>query len=145
MSSAFTWNSPGPWSNPTYAEPGYEHDLFVDEELFFTACSSVTNLPDGYDDCPTAGVFDPNGPVFSFGSYDATQIQAYEYYQGSWFFSGGGSVSTSYAALMGQETENRCLGWNTIWCRYATRTKELTTGNLNWGGAPNQAFWQTSP
>lgn len=66
------WTStPGPW---TGNGPGYEHDLVLNNVTFFSGCNSWTNLPAGYDDCPTVGVLeDPGERVFSWGTFDATQ------------------------------------------------------------------------
>jgi hypothetical protein len=142
MSSSMRWSSPGPWSSPAQGTPGYEHDLYVEDSNYFPYCSSVTNLPVGYDDCPTAGVSEPNGMVFSFGSFDATQIQANKVYTGTWTFGGWGPVTQSYFELQGQENESRCPGgFNSIWCRFSLRTHLLLAGNLNWGGAPTTLYW----
>jgi len=132
------WSSPGPWTNTIYNKAGYEHDLWVQDPNFFTTtCTSMTNLPDAYDDCPTAGVADPNGPVFSFGSFDATKITANTEYFGAWTFTNHGTASTSPFKLQGQENENVCWGYENIWCRYALRTKDLITGwYMYWTGTP---------
>src|SRR5919106_2094628 len=55
--SYFNWDSPGPWSGDG---PGYEHDWKI-SDYFFDSCTTDTNLPSAYDDCPTAGVTDPGG------------------------------------------------------------------------------------
>ncbi|MEX2964421.1 hypothetical protein [Microbulbifer sp. TYP-18] len=140
MDSYFLWDTSGPWS---VSDPGYEHDLNVRDKNFFTStCITATNLPDGYDDCPTAGILDPNGPVFSFGSFDAKKINSGSVYFGAWQFSSHGSATTSPFILMGQENENRCFGIPTIWCMFSTQTKQLITGwNMNWGGYPTVLVW----
>lgn len=62
IDSYMGWSPVGPFS---VSEPGYEHDLWVhDSNFFITTCTSFSNLPNAYDDCNTAGIFDPNGPVF---------------------------------------------------------------------------------
>jgi hypothetical protein len=55
--SSLQWSSPGPWAS---GQPGYEHDLSLND-TYFNSCTSYTNLPNAYDDCPTAGVADPPG------------------------------------------------------------------------------------
>src|SRR6188474_3612797 len=92
--SLFVWNSPGPWRIPSpfniSDDPGYEHDFSVSNQ-FFTACTSWTNLPSAYDDCPTAGVSEPSSTwTFSFGSFHiASGVTANTTYYGSWNLSGG--------------------------------------------------------
>ena len=135
LDSYFYWTSLGPWS---ISNPGYEHDLWVHNPNFFVStCVSYTNLPSGYNDCPTAGIGDPNGPVFSFGSFDADAVSDSTYYWGAWEFYTHGSAGTTPFNLQGQENENTCLGLPTIWCMYAIQTHNLITGwHMNWGGYP---------
>lgn len=141
LDSYFAWESaPGPFS---VSDPGYEHDLWVHNNQFFNStCTSFTNMPDGYDDCPTAGVADPNGPVFSFGTFDATALSS-STYMGGWSFSTHMvSAPTSGFSLQGQENENRCFGIPTIWCMFSTQTQNLITGwYMNWGGTPSYIFF----
>jgi len=135
------WSSPGPWS---VSKPGYEHDLRVHDTQFFTStCVTWTNLPASYDDCPTAGLLDFNGPVFSFGSFDAKKIVANQIYYGAWWFSSHGTASYSPFTLYGQENKNICpLSPNSIWCMLATQTKTLLSGYyMNWGGYPSRLYY----
>lgn len=140
MDSWFVWSSPGPWS---VESPGYEHDLHVHDTNFFAStCISATTMPDGYDDCPTAGVLDPDGPVFSFGTFNANSLAANAAYWGGWQWTSHGSASTSPFTLFGQENENVCLGIPTIWCMYSTQTERLISGwYMNWLGAPTILAW----
>lgn len=102
----------GPWST---SQPGYEHDLSVNDS-YFNSCTSFTSLPNGYDDCPTAGFGDPPGKkVFSFGSFDAERIQPNTSYWGYWQFSGGSGTSTPYD-LYGQEVYKQFCPWDGIEC-----------------------------
>jgi len=138
LDSYFAWGAtPGPFS---VSDPGYEHDLWVHNNQFFNStCTAFTNMPDGYDDCPTAGVGDPNGPVFSFGTFDATALSGSSAYFGGWNFSTHMvAAPTSPFNLQGQENENRCFGLPTIWCMFSTQTRDLITGwYMNWGGTPS--------
>lgn len=140
LDSYFYWGSAGPWS---VSNPGYEHDLWVHDPLFFpSTCVSYTNLPSGYNDCPTAGVLDPSGPVFSFGSFDADSVSNNTWYWGAWTFPAHGFPSTSGFNLQGQENRNVCLGIPTIWCMFSTQTENLLTGlYLVWLGTPTIVFW----
>ena len=97
--SYMKWSSPGPWE---VDDPGYEHDLIL-EETFYDSCTAWTNLPDDYDDCLTAGIQDaPGFTAFSFGTYDAKKIVAKKWYWGYWCFSGGEGTASS-VKLSGQK------------------------------------------
>lgn len=141
MDSYFRWNSPGPWNT---SNPGYEHDLWVHEPSFFTStCTTWSNMPDFYDDCPTAGVLDPNGPVFSFGTYSADELLANVFYFGAWGWTSHATpLLTSGFNLQGQENRNACFGIPTPWCMFSERTQNLITGwQLFFGGVPTVIFF----
>lgn len=76
--SNLLWNQSGPW---TYAGPltysTYQHDLTVRKD-YFSSCTTWSNLPHPYDDCPPAGVSepDPNYVTLSFGTWRAPDILA---------------------------------------------------------------------
>lgn len=129
--SVLTFGTVGPWSS---SEPGYEHDLQLND-TYFNSCTSFSGLPNGYDDCPTAGAADPAGTkIFSFGSFDADRIQANTSYWGYWQFSGGTGSSTFYN-LYGQEVYHQFCFWDGIWCMGSVpnHTHLLRGGTLNWG------------
>ena len=67
------WDLPGDWS---VEKPGYEHDL-VTKSDYFTGCYSSSNLPDWYDDCPTACISEAEEDycAFSLGTYNALLIE----------------------------------------------------------------------
>lgn len=140
LGSFFAWTKEPTWEN---ASPGYEHDLHIPDENFFSgSCTSYTTLPAGYDDCPTAGIFDRHGPVYSFGSFDAKSIERNQWYYGAWRFTTHGNAWYSSVKLQGQESENKCLGLRTIWCMFATDTDDLLIGYyLVWGGWPRWVYW----
>lgn len=136
MNSYFLWGVPT-WS---VSNPGYEHDLWIHNNRYFTStCTTMTNLPDGYDDCPTAGIGDVNGPVFSFGTYDANRISANSWYFGSWSWtSHDTSIAVTGFNLQGQENRNICGGIKSIWCMQSTQTRNLVYGYLMaWLGSPS--------
>ena len=126
--SYFGWSNPGGWLT---ADPGYEHDLLLWPD-YFTACTSWTTLPDGYDDCPTAGILDFDMWAFSFGSYAAKKIQPQTWYYGAWSFSGG-SLSSSKMRLNGQETAHDICPWDSPWCMDGKRSWNLLDGWVYFG------------
>lgn len=102
-------------------------------------CTTWSDLPDPYDDCPTAGVSpDPGVVELSFGTFKAPLIEPGRDYYGSWRFQHQrGDGSTTSVRLDGQEGEfKNCLGRLSIWCIYGihhesvlpTRTTVLPTG-----------------
>lgn len=135
MNSYFLWGVPT-WS---ISNPGYEHDLWVHNNRYFTStCTTMTNLPDSYDDCPTAGISDANGPVFSFGTYNANKISANYWYFDSWSWtSRDTSISVTSFNLQGQENKNICGGIKSISCMKSVQTKNLISGySMVWLGRP---------
>ena len=86
------------WTNPVYDDAGfsdapiYEHDFNVfednsdyDDTPKCSSCLSVSDLPNAYDDCPTAGVLDEGYMGFGFGSWSADEIEPNRYYYGTVF------------------------------------------------------------
>jgi len=134
--SYLNWLNPGGWS---VSDPGYEHDLVV-RKTFFSSCTSYTNLPNGYDDCPTAGVLETNPDyyAFSFGSFHARNIQRQAYY-GSWNFSGGSASSTDYF-LNSQEVAHLICPFDIILCMDGIRSQRLLKGKLR-RGQPLNTCW----
>lgn len=129
--SYLLWSNPGGWS---LSGPGYEHDLVV-QKNYFSACTSWTNLPNGYDDCPTAGYLEtnPNYYAFSFGSFWVQNIiQPSTWYFGSWNFSGGSAPSTDFR-LNGQEVAHDICAFDSPWCMDGRRSQPLLRGWLYWG------------
>lgn len=129
VDSHFKWTVPGGWS---VSDPGYEHDFAVKPD-YYTSCTSWTDLPNGYNDCPTAGWSEPGGFwAFSFGSFHATNIVAGKLYYGSWTFERGGSPTTAFY-LSGQENYHQFCWWDSIWCMNGIRSAPLTSGQLIFG------------
>ncbi len=88
------WNNPGDWSVDM---PGYEHDLVAKRD-YFTECRSYSDLPNWYDDCPTACVSEGSGDycAFSFGTYNALLIEPEFPYWGRVNLTRGSAVSTNF-------------------------------------------------
>jgi len=124
------WDALGPWQ---HNDPGYEHDLAA-KKYYFKGCTSWTNLPAGYDDCPTAGVSE-NGDMwsFTFGTFHAKRIQAGTWYFGFWSLERG-TASTTHFYLNGQENYHGFCPWDSIWCMKASRTLHLLQGDFHLGG-----------
>jgi len=127
--SYLRWGAPGGWS---VSDPGYEHD-FSARSHYFTSCTSWTNLPYGYDDCPTAGVSEPSNLwTFSFGSFHVTHIHSGAWYYGAWNLGGGGSSSSDYQ-LAAQENYRGFCWWDSIWYMKSIRNHTLLSGWLHRG------------
>ena len=127
----------------------YEHDLTVDLSWFMSLtprttlllriakqrrtgyCTTWSNLPYWYDDCPTAGI--PSSysggstddiAEMSFGTFRANAIATNRYYYGSWTIRGhqAGASNSATVRLHGQEgyyytrVPFRNVGCTTIWC-----------------------------
>lgn len=132
--SGLYWRDSGPWTLdcgwPSYECATYEHDLVI-EQGFFGSCTTWTNLPAGYDDCPTAGVDEPNPSIvtLSFGSFRAPDIEEGTYYYGSWNLGDEGPQMSTSVSLAGQEGNPKgfcSLDYN-IWCVGALRTEVLVS------------------
>lgn len=115
--STLRWAAPRGWSR---IDPGYEHDLAL-RSYYFAGCTSWTDLPNGYDDCPTAGATEPSTLwSFSFGSFHAKNVVAGRWYYGSWNFGGYPSAASTDFKLIGQEVSHDICSWDSIWCMAAT-------------------------
>ena len=98
VDTTMRWINPSWWSTRTRttrdlceANPiscaNYEHDLVLDRRWVRSSCTSWSNLPQSYDDCPTAGIRDGEGKVIvSFGTFKAPDIETNQVYYGAWKF-----------------------------------------------------------
>ena len=125
VNSFMKWQAVGPFQ---VSNPGYEHDLNIYPN-YFSSCSSWTTLPDGYDDCSTAGIADGTFHAFSFGSYDAKKIDRNDWYFGAWNFSGGANAPETPVRLFGQETRHLWCPFDYPWCMDGVRSSSA----LVWG------------
>ena len=93
-SDGLIWYLPGDWS---VDRAGYEHDLVARND-YFTSCSSWSDLPNWYDDCETSCVSETSGNycAFSFGTYNATLIEAGWPYTGIWTMTRGSANYTDF-------------------------------------------------
>lgn len=133
--SYLRWNNPGGWS---VSDPGYEHDLKA-LKYYFVGCTTWTDLPYGYDDCPTAGIRDPEPYwIFSFGSFHIANVRPGWWYMGSWYFQMAGAPSSTDFNLSAQEVMHAygCYS-DSIWCMKGTPRSDnnriLTSGAWIWG------------
>jgi hypothetical protein len=114
--SYFKWLNIGGWVGKNGSIPGFELDYAVDSS-YYSYCTSYTTLPQGYDDCETAGIEenDPDTVAFGVGSYDARQISAGTDYFAQWSL-GGGTTSVGAYAVNWSET------WNFVNLGYGPRS-----------------------
>ncbi len=86
----------------------------------FTApfCTAWSDLPMGFDDCPTAGVLAaPDLVELSFGTFKASLIEGGHDYYGFWVFKNQrGAGSTTEVKLYGQEGKYGRGRWENIHC-----------------------------
>lgn len=112
------WYDIGGFKTP---EAGFELDIDL-ERAYYSACTTWNNLPEGYDDCPTAGVLenDPYRNSLGFGSFNARAIRLNTWYFGDWYFESPGLASSNYGnfSLRWQQTYFRSCRYKDIWCYY---------------------------
>ena len=125
VNSFMKWQQVGPFQS---SNPRYEHDLNI-YPTYFSSCTSWTTLPEGYDDCSTAGILDGTYHAFSFGTYDAKEIEADEWEFGAWYFSGGSGAAETPVRLFGQETRHAICPWDRPGCMDGVRS----SSQLAWG------------
>lgn len=146
----FTWDQPGDW-RWYLLQLGFEVDLVLKKGYFSAQlwkpfgkapCSTWTDLPNWYDDCPTAGWSDFNETwSFGFGTFSPGSIRANTQYFGAWYFWGGNAVSESTLLLNAQEVFNLfCPGatfylTKSPWCMDGSRTTTLADGFIKRGEA----------
>lgn len=103
---------------------GFELDIQVrhdpiDERLMFSGCWSWTDLPTGYDDCPTAGVSDPPGyRVYSVGAFEGWRIEPDFWYYSFWGMSRG-QVNYSEGVRPTAQLNRAECPYGGIWCRFS--------------------------
>ena len=107
-------------------DPNFEMDLVMNR-WFNSSCTTWTDLPSGYDDCPTAGVDEPgNDWSFGIGTYHLKTVRVGTWYYGSWSFRNTRSANTSLSRLNIQQGWNFCpVKLETIWCQQALETYPL--------------------
>ena len=101
-----------------HGETGMEIDLVVDED-YVLDCVSASTMPEYYDDCPTAGVFDGDQVNYGTGTYDVGEVEVGIEYLGEWTFSGATAYNDIPVSMSISENEDRCPGFpDSPWCRY---------------------------
>ncbi|CAN5653142.1 hypothetical protein BH23GEM1_BH23GEM1_04390 [soil metagenome] len=116
--SYLLWRRKGGFRGWTGYAPGYEHNLNIDKG-FGANCSTWTNLPYRYNDCPTAGVFEPNSArrAHAFGTFNMREVRDMTWYFGSWTLRNNApNYNRSYTSLTGQEVQKYFCSGNYIWC-----------------------------
>lgn len=80
-----------------YNLDAYEQDygVFDDSTQYFSSCVSSSDLPVGYSDCVTAGIFESGGSSYTFGSYDNNQFVANRTYTGTTTVFGSAKMTAS--------------------------------------------------
>jgi hypothetical protein len=91
------------------------------EWSFAEGCSAWTDLPEGYDDCSTAGTSEQDPMVWAagFGSYNAWAIQHNRTYYGSMWLALTWNAYGSSFGTYAQELWNNCRIWgypDSPWC-----------------------------
>lgn len=102
VDSDFKWHALGDWKT---RDRGLELDLQMESD-FYESCTSWTNMPNGYSDCPTAGVSDGSIISMGVGSYTAEIIRVGTTYRAQWDLAGGWQ-NTSGAPVK--------LGWQEVY------------------------------
>lgn len=129
--SYLQWTAPGGFS---HGDVGYEHDLDV-SSTWANVCTSWTNLPSGYDDCPTMNVSEPTPgrATASFGSYHINAVPANTYYTGNWTLQRRDCgncfvhdpVGSTTAKVKSEEVQHWFCPWDGIECMNGIRSAFL--------------------
>lgn len=111
--------------------PGYEFSFSVDSALW-SGCTSWTNLPYAYDDCPTAGYTEPSGVAYTFGvgSYDAKKMTTSGTTYEHRFYLTGGSTAWANAKVSWQEVSHQFCAQNSVWCMNGVQGGSFTDAQL---------------
>lgn len=127
---AIQW-SHAPLGGYKSSNPGYEFSFSVDSALW-SGCTSWTNLPNAYDDCPTAGDLEPSGVAYTFGvgSYDAKQMTTSGTTYEHRFYLTGGSTASANAKISWQEVSRQICPQNSIWCMNGVQGGSLADAQL---------------
>jgi hypothetical protein len=127
--SYFKWlNLTGQWKNGVWVDedPNFEMDIVM-SEFFNQSCTGWTDLPFGYDDCPTAGILE-GGTTWSFGigTFHLKKIVVDWMYVATWSFRNTRQSNTAITRLNIQHGWNFCPGRpDTIWCMQANFTHTI--------------------
>jgi len=80
-----TWDNPGDFYTTFSSSVAVEIDFATfryswEPKLPYDGCSSMTNLPQSYDDCTTAGVSDGDTQIsFGFGTFNGELLNDFQY------------------------------------------------------------------
>ena len=145
------WKSSGGWfrlgRNPVYGRLSH-----LWQKNYSPFCTAWSDLPVGYDDCPTAGVGtdqEPDIVELSFGTFKAPKIERGREYYGFWiFYNQRGMGSTTEVGLYGQEGKyTRGVDYNyhcpsiraeDAWCVGGRKDGSILESGTTWSyGAPS--------
>lgn len=143
LDSYYGWFSPGPFPG---SNPGYEHDLKLQDTYFVGNCSAFSNMPDWYDDCGTAGVSDPPGfKIYGAGSYDANAIPANTSFFTTWSFDPVILFTPGTIELWAQPVEHAFCPFDFPWCMNGAGPSTQLLQNGPWlmhaNGLPTIIYW----
>jgi len=124
------------WNHTSYggyrsSSPGYELSFSVSRNIY-DACTSWSNLPAFYDDCPTAGTAEPEGVAYTFGvgSYNAKLMTSSGTTYEARFNLTGGTVPSAAVNVGWQEVSHQLCWWDSPWCMAGV-----------WGGSFKETTW----
>ena len=143
------WKNGGGWFN-LIRIPYFGRISGITEKNYSPFCTAWSDLPKGYDDCPTAGVLAEDDLVeLSFGTFKAPLIEAGRDYYGFWIFKSQlGGYSTTDVKLYGQEGkydrgDDRNIHCRTIvaeerWCVGGRQQGSILESGTTWSyGTPS--------
>lgn len=145
------WDKPGNW-------PSWNSGIEVDFNAWpsrsrgvrlYGTCYSSTNLPAGYDDCPTAGVSESTAAYgFGFGSYEGRRILPGYPYWGAIYLKGpliGIPIGHTFDFNLtsGRTKVYFCSSSYNIWCRKVDEARILisqSSPDLKTGWSENRSW-----
>ena len=151
MDLKLEWRNFGGWFN-TIRYPEIGRPTLPLQKNYSPFCTAWSDLPTGYDDCPTAGVLEVGSSVeLSFGTFKAPLIGAGRDYYGFWLFKNQrGTGSSTTVKLYGQEGKfisslldrnTRCLfvvNSDNIWCVKGRQEWSILESGTTWSyGTPS--------
>lgn len=127
-------------TNTFWSDPGLEIDINTGT-VFFSSCTSWSDMPKFYDDCVTAGYSETGGGrSFGIGTYDLRLLQKGRGYTGEWYFSGGSGTSTSMSVSWQEVWKDFCPVEDP-WCMNSNAGGRFFSGNFTRGSSFYQSWY----